>query len=54
MTEEDLREMFLEWFSESYPNVKPATHSVMSHVAFAQHVLESIDSDMFEEIEFEG
>lgn len=54
MTEEDLREMFLEWFSASYPNVKPATHSVMSHVAFAQHVLESMDSDMFEEIEFEG
>jgi hypothetical protein len=54
MDEETLKQMFIEWFADSYPNAKPATHSVMSHVAFAQYVIESLDKEMFEEIEFEA
>ena len=33
--------MFLEWWKDSFPSAKPATHTVSTHVAFAQHVLHS-------------
>lgn len=31
-------QLFLQWWSESYPNTKAAPHTVMSHVAFAEYV----------------
>lgn len=31
-------ELFKKWWAESYPNTKPSTHSVMTHVAFADYV----------------
>jgi hypothetical protein len=39
MNSEELLALFLEWFSDSYPSIKPAKHSVMSHVAFAEYVI---------------
>lgn len=35
MTTEDL---FKKWWSESYPNAKPAPHTIFTHVAFAEYV----------------
>jgi hypothetical protein len=42
MNSEELLSLFLEWFSDSYPNIKPAKHSVMSHVAFAEYLIEKL------------
>jgi len=45
-----LDEMFLQWWAESYPNAKPATHTVATHVAFAQHVLDQQVQVLLEEV----
>jgi hypothetical protein len=42
MNREVIEQAFVQWFAESYPNVKPATHSVMSHVAFAEHIIQQL------------
>jgi len=31
-------ELFLAWWAESYPSVKPAPHTVFTHVAFADYI----------------
>lgn len=36
----DLESEFLAWWQDSYRNAPPSGHTVNSHVAFAQHVLE--------------
>jgi len=45
-----LDEMFLQWWAESYPNAKPATHTVATHVAFAQHVLDQQMQVLLEQV----
>jgi hypothetical protein len=39
MSADQIKDIFLKWFAESYPSVKPGNHSIISHVAFAEHVL---------------
>lgn len=39
MSSEQIKDIFLKWFAESYPSVKPGNHSIVSHVAFAEHVI---------------
>ena len=31
-------QLFMEWWSQSYPNVKPAPHTITTHVAFAEYI----------------
>jgi hypothetical protein len=38
---EQLRQAFTEWWVDSYGS-PPGSHAVMTHVAFAQHVLETM------------
>jgi hypothetical protein len=45
-----LDEMFLQWWAESYPTAKPATHTVATHVAFAQHVLDQQMKVLLEQV----
>lgn len=33
-----LEQLFQDWWSASYPNVKPAPHTVSTHCAFAEYV----------------
>ena len=30
-------ELFLQWWKESYPNAKPPSHTVLTHVSFAEY-----------------
>jgi hypothetical protein len=39
-----LEDAFRAWFAESYPNAQPSKHTVMSHVAFAQYILQKNNS----------
>jgi hypothetical protein len=39
MNKEELTDFFYEWFTDSYPRVKPSSHTVDSHVAFATEVM---------------
>jgi hypothetical protein len=39
MNEQQLEEMFLQWWASSYPNAKPGPHSVFTHVAFTAWLL---------------
>lgn len=36
----DLKEEFMQWWHASYPNTAPSSHTITSHVAFAEHVME--------------
>lgn len=45
-----LDELFLQWWAESYPHAKPATHTVFTHVAFAQHVLDRQTQVLLEQV----
>lgn len=31
-------QLFMKWWGESYPNAKPAPHTVTTHVAFAEYI----------------
>lgn len=35
-----LESEFLAWWQDSYRNAPPAGHTVQTHVAFAQHILD--------------
>jgi hypothetical protein len=39
--EELIRNAFIAWWTDSYGR-PPGTHAVMTHVAFAQHILETL------------
>ncbi len=52
MTEQELTDLFYEWFVGSYPNAKPGNHTVMSHVAFAAHVIDKCGYGDSYEVEF--
>ena len=41
---QSLEDVFRAWFAESYPNAQPSKHTVMSHVAFAQYILQANNS----------
>lgn len=40
MSDEQLNDLFLEFWAESYPNAKPGVHAISTHIAFAKQVLE--------------
>lgn len=40
MTDEQLNDLFTEFWAESYPNAKPGVHAISTHIAFAKQVLE--------------
>jgi uncharacterized protein (DUF427 family) len=40
MTDEQLNDLFTEFWAESYPNAKPGIHAITTHIAFAKQVLE--------------
>lgn len=40
MTDEQLNDLFTEFWAESYPHVKPGIHAITTHIAFAKQVLE--------------
>jgi hypothetical protein len=40
MTDEQLNDLFTEFWTESYPNVKPGVHAISTHLAFARQVLD--------------
>jgi hypothetical protein len=44
MDREQLTDLFYEWFTDSFPRVKPSNHTVESHVAFAAEVLKQLPS----------
>lgn len=39
MTDATIQELFLEWWASSYGR-PPGSHAVMTHVAFAEHLLQ--------------
>lgn len=47
-------QLFLKWWSESYPNAKAAPHTVMSHVAFAEYVDSMRTKDVLDAISRAG
>jgi hypothetical protein len=40
MTDEQLNDLFIEFWAESYPHVKPGVHAISTHIAFARQVLD--------------
>lgn len=40
MTDEQLNDLFTEFWAESYPHVKPGVHAISTHLAFARQVLD--------------
>jgi hypothetical protein len=48
MNTESLRAAFLNWWSESYATT-PGVHAIMTHTAFAEHVLALME--LCEEVE---
>ncbi len=40
MTDEQLNDLFTEFWAESYPHAKPGIHAITTHIAFAKQVLE--------------
>lgn len=42
MNEESIKAAFEEWWRDSYGR-PPGTHAVMTHVAFAEHMLELME-----------
>lgn len=42
MTTPSVEEVFREWWEDSY-GFPPAPHSVMTHVAFAEHMLQLLE-----------
>lgn len=47
-------QLFLQWWSDSYPNAKAAPHTVMSHVAFAEYVDSMRTKDVLDAISRAG
>ena len=43
MTDEQLNDLFIEFWADSYPHVKPGVHAISTHVAFARQVLNVYD-----------
>lgn len=43
MTDEQLNDLFIEFWADSYPHVKPGVHAISTHVAFARQVLDVYD-----------
>lgn len=43
-------ELFLKWWAESYPSVKPAPHTVFTHVAFADYIDQVRTKDVLDAI----
>lgn len=39
MTDEQLNDLFIEFWADSYPHVKPGAHAISTHIAFAREVL---------------
>lgn len=52
MTDEQLNDLFAEFWAESYPNAKPGIHAITTHIAFAKQVLEV--AELTKEIEDES
>jgi hypothetical protein len=44
MTDEQLNDLFIEFWAESYPHVKPGVHAISTHIAFAREVLAVYDA----------
>lgn len=44
MTQEQLKELFLEYWRDSYPSAPPGVHAINSHVGFGIYVLERQDA----------
>ena len=40
MTDAQLNDLFLEFWEDSYPNVKPGVHAISTHVAFARQAMD--------------
>ena len=40
MTDAQLNDLFLEFWEDSYPKVKPGVHAISTHVAFARQALD--------------
>lgn len=36
---EELEKLFAQWWADSYPMVHPGPHTIRTHAAFAQYVL---------------
>lgn len=47
-------ELFLEWWAESYPYAKPATHTITTHVAFAEYLDSKRTQEVLESIARSG
>jgi len=43
-------ELFLQWWRESFPHAKPATHAVITHVAFADYLVEHQTQTLLEQV----
>lgn len=44
MTEEQLTELFLSYWGESYPNSRPIQHAINTHVGFGRYLLNFLES----------
>lgn len=44
MTDEQLNDLFTEFWAESYPHAKPGVHAISTHIAFAREVLAVYDA----------
>ena len=47
-------QLFMQWWAESYPNAKPAPHTITTHVAFAEYIDRKRTQDVLESISKAG
>lgn len=45
MTEEQIKDLFLEFWRESYPNSPPGVHAIRTHVGFGLRLLEYLEEE---------
>lgn len=50
MNDAQLNDLFLEFWEDSYPNVKPGVHAISTHVAFARQALDVAELMKFVEL----
>lgn len=42
MTDEDIKDLFLEYWRDSYPSSPPGVHAINTHVGFGSCLLEHL------------
>lgn len=43
MTEEQIKDLFLEFWRDSYPSSPPGVHAINTHVGFGAYLLEQLE-----------